>query len=110
MIVSEQVREARKAMQRKRLAMKAKVAEGELEPADYSAYYADQPLQKVKAAKNAEIASARKALKDAREALSVAEITGEGLKAAQEAHAVAALVVHKLDSGQDAGGSSLTAA
>jgi hypothetical protein len=103
MQASEKVRSARKDMQEKRLALKGSD--------DYATFYANQPLQKVKAAKNEEMKSARTALRDAIDNLQVAEITGEGLKAAQEAHAIAALVVHKLDARDNArSGSQLSAA
>jgi ERCC4-related helicase len=90
MQASAKVRAARKEMQIARLKAKTE------DPENYSEYYANQPLQKVRAAKAEEIKAARRALRDAQEDLAVAEITGEGLRAAQESHAVAALVVHKL--------------
>jgi hypothetical protein len=89
MIASERVRDARKKAQLARLDKKGKK--------DYAKYYANQPLQKVKAAKNEELRSARQALKDAAENLAVAEVTGENLEAAQESAAIANLVVTKLE-------------
>lgn len=97
MQASEKVRSARKAQQQKRLDMKAKVSSGEITPESYSAYYAQQPLQRVKAAQNEEKRAARQAYKDARENLAVAEITGEGLEAAQEALAQASRVLSQFE-------------
>jgi len=102
MQTSEKVRAARKKMQEDRLAKKG-------DP-NYAEFYASQPLQRVKAAKNDEMKAARKALRDATENLQVAEVTGEGLQAAQEAQAVAALVVHKLGARDAHPGVALSAA
>ncbi len=101
-IASAKVREARKTMQINRLAKKG--------DADYGTYYANQPLQKVRAARNEERKVARHALRDATENVAVAEITGVGLQAAQEAQAIAALVVHKLENPAITGGPRLSAA
>ncbi|MEE8598167.1 MAG: hypothetical protein V3S69_01360 [Dehalococcoidales bacterium] len=101
MQASKEVRAARKTMQLRRLEKKG--------DDDYNEYYRNQPLQKVKAARNAEIAAARGALIDAREALAVAQVTGEGLKASQERHAIASLVVQKLEAAGHAPRASLTA-
>jgi len=81
------VQEARKAMQTARLKEKGKK--------NYPEFYAKQPLQVVKAAKNEEARAARQALKDADEALAVAEITGEGLEEAKHDRAVAALIAER---------------
>lgn len=98
MITSEKVRAARKEMQMKRLEAKAagSPADDPESRGSYGEYYENQPLQLVKAAKNDEIRIARNALVQANEDLAVAEVTGEGLVAAQEAQAIAALVVEKL--------------
>lgn len=104
MQASTKVRAARKKMQIDRLAAKGD------KTADYLTYYANQPLEKVRAAQNEEKKAARGALRDATENLAVAEITGEGLKAAQESVAIASLVVHKLNTRGASAGSSLTGA
>ncbi len=103
MQASPKVRAARKEMQLKRLDVKANDIE------NYPEFYRNQPLQLVKAAKNAEIKSAQQALSVAIEDLAVAEITGEGLKAAQETRAIAALVVHKLTVPTSSTGANLSA-
>ncbi len=89
MAVSERVQKARKAAQIARLKKKGSK--------DYPEYYANQPLQRVKAAANKEIRRAKQAVVEAREDLEVAEITGEGLESAQEALVVTRLVVEKLE-------------
>lgn len=101
MQASAKVRAARKKMQEDRLAQKG--SEG------YTQFYANQPLQKVKAQRNAEKKAAQRALREAQENLQIAEITGDGLKAAQEAVQSAALSVHKLNLADSAPGSVLTA-
>jgi len=87
MAAPKTVQEARKAMQTARLKKKGSK--------DYPTFYANQPLQKVKAEANAKLQGSKAALKAANEALQIAEITGEGLEAAQKAQAIAALVVQK---------------
>lgn len=91
--MSERVQAARKAAQKKRLAMKGKK--------DYPEFYANQPLQKVKAAQNEEIRAAKAAYVDAVEDLQVAQITGEGLETAQEMVAVTGLVAQNLEAAKN---------
>lgn len=93
MQASEAVRAAGKEMQLKRLEMKGKKG--------YVEYYANQPKQLLRAAKNAELSGARASLSAANEALAVAEITGKGLAAAQEQAAIAEIVFSKLAAGMD---------
>ena len=90
--MTKRVQAARKEAQEKRLARKGKK--------DYPEFYANQPLQKVKAAANEEIRRAKQSAKDAAEDLEVAEITGEGLEAAQEAAMAAYMLVAKLEAGK----------
>ncbi len=94
MQVSPAVRAAGKEMQLKRLEMKGKKG--------YVEYYANQPKQLLRAAKNAELSGARTALVAARDALAVAEINGKGLAAATEQAAIAEIVFSKLAAGMDA--------
>ncbi len=89
---SAKVRAVRKKAQLARLKRK--------EDADYPAYYAKMPQQKVKAAAAAEIRESRQALTAAIEALAIAEITGKGLLQAQEQATVARLVLEKLEAAQ----------
>ena len=89
---SPEVQAARKKMQLARLEKKG--------DADYPEFYANQPMQKVRAQKNADSHAARDALKAANLALEIAEITGEGLQAAQEAQAIAALVAERSHPGK----------
>ncbi len=91
MIGSPKVREARKVAQKARIAAKKK-GKGN----DYAKFFANQPQQLVKAQINEKIHAARDELKDAAEALQIAEITGDGLLAAQEAAQVANLYLSKL--------------
>jgi len=79
------VQKARKKMQLDRLAMKGKRG--------YAEYYANMPYQKERARQNAVLRGNKQTLKDAIEALEIATITGEGLQAAKEAHAIAVRVV-----------------
>lgn len=101
---SSAVQEARKAMQLARLEKKG--------DDDYTEYYANQPLEKERARKNAEWRKAQRDLATAAEDLAVAEITGEGLQGAKEKHAIAALVVERLkpESRSVGVGSTLTGA
>jgi len=87
MITTQAVRDARKKAQLARLAKKG--------DADYPQFYAKQPQQLVKAQENEQIRLDRLAVKDTAEALQIAEITGEGLLAAQEKVTVAQLVLRK---------------
>lgn len=91
MIGSGKVRAARKTAQKARLAAKKK-GKGN----DYAEFFANQPQQLVKAQVNEQIHTARDELKDAIEALGIAEITGEGLFAAQETAHVSQLYLNKL--------------
>ncbi len=104
MIASPRVRAARKEMQLKRLAAK------EDDPEGYPEFYANQPFELVKAARQEEVRVARTGLVEANEDLQIAEITGEGLAAAQEAAAIAALVVEKLTAPAPKLGAALSAA
>jgi len=104
MQASEKVRAARKEMQLKRLKVK------EENPDGYAEFYSNQPFQKVRAAKEKEVKDARTALRAAEEDLQVAQVTGDGLAAAQEQHAIATLVVAKLEQSDSSGGSTLTSA
>ncbi len=97
---SPAVQAAKKEMQLARLEAKGKK--------NYPKFYANQPLQLVRAAKNAEWRSAKRTLQAAKEALEVAEITGEGLSEAQEAFAIAALVAERAKPGRDRIAISLT--
>lgn len=56
-------------------------------------FYAKQPLQRVKQERAEKMLGARTAYATALEDLEVAEITGEGLEAAQEAATIAGMVV-----------------
>ena len=87
MMVSQAVRNARKAAQLKRLEKKG--------DEDYPQFYANQPQQLVKAQANEQIRLDKLAVKETVEALQIAEITGEGLLAAQEKATVAQLVLKK---------------
>jgi S-methylmethionine-dependent homocysteine/selenocysteine methylase len=84
---SPAVQAARKKMQLARL--EAKKKEG------YPAFYAAQPYQVERAKLNKEYQVARNNLSAANEALEIALITGEGLNAAKEAQAIAALVAER---------------
>ena len=97
---SSAVQEARKKMQLARLEKKG--------DDDYVAFYANQPLQQERARKNAEWRKAQRDLANAAEDLAVAEITGEGLQGAKEKHAIAALVVERLNPGSRSAGVGAT--
>lgn len=105
--MSAVVQEARKKMQLRRLAEKERAGE---DPEGYATYYANQPLQLVKAARNKIFADANAALRRANEVLAVAEIDGDGLKAAQEVQAIAAIVVEKSRPPRPGAHAGLTAA
>lgn len=104
MIASQRVRDARKAVQLKRVDVK------ENDPEGYGEFYANQPSELVRAARHDEVRAARNALSTANEDLQVAEITGEGLVAAQEAQAIAALVVERMVAPAPKAGAALSAA
>lgn len=87
MLVSQAVRDARKKAQLKRLAKKG--------DDDYPEFYANQPQQRAKARANAQITLDKLKVVETAEALQIAEITGEGLLAAQEKATVARLVLQK---------------
>ena len=89
MIGSPKVRAARKKAQNDRLKAKAKKDAA----TSYPAYYAAMPAQKVKAAAAEQIRMDRQEVKDSAETLQIAEITGDGLLAAQEKHEVAKRVL-----------------
>jgi len=97
---SSAVQAARKKMQLSRLEQKG--------TAGYVSYYASQPLQVEKARKNADWKAALKSLRDANEAFAVAEITGEGLEAARETQAIAALVAERSKPARAGGPASAT--
>ena len=84
---SPAVQAARKKMQLARLERKG--------DEDYPTYYANQPFQVERARENKEYQAAQQASKNAAEALAVAKITGEGLEAAKETAAIAALVAER---------------
>lgn len=88
MSISEKLQAARKQAQKARLKKKG--------DDDYPEFYAKQPLQQVKAAENEEIRKARQDVGNAGENLKLAEVTGKGLKDAQEALPVARLVLYNL--------------
>lgn len=87
MMVSQTVRDARKKAQLNRLDRKG--------DKDYPQFYANQPQQLVKAQANEQIRLDKLAVRETAEALQIAEITGEGLLAAQEKATVAQLVLRK---------------
>ena len=89
MAITEKLQAARKQAHKARLKKKG--------DKDYPEFYANQPLQKVKAAGNETIRKARQSVKEAAEDLELAEITGEGLKEAQEGLIVARILVEKLE-------------
>lgn len=86
--ISAKLQAARKQAQKARLKKKG--------DDDYPEFYAKQPLQQVKAAENEEIRKARQDVGNAAEDLKLAEVTGEGLKDAQEALPVARMVLYNL--------------
>jgi len=102
MAAPKTVAEARKQMQTARLKKKGSK--------DYPEFYANQPVQLVKAQANAQLAGAKAALKAANETLAIAEITGEGLEEASKAQAIAALVVQKATPASSGASASLSGA
>ena len=78
MILTSEARAARKDLHLKRL--EAKEGGG-----DYAEFYANQAIQRAKSAINELIAEGRREARAAREAISLAVATGEGLEAAQSA-------------------------
>ncbi len=98
MSVSAAVQEARKAKQLERIEKKKGLKTAK-DAANYAEWYANQPMQLVRAQKNATLQANREALKVANETLEVAEITGEGLDEAKHAQAVATLVVERSQPG-----------
>ena len=96
------VQEAKKEMQLARLAMKGKKG--------YPEFYANQPLQKERARKNEEWRAAKQNARDAQEAFSIAEITGDGLEAAREALAIANLVAERTQPSSGGASASLSGA
>lgn len=102
---SAKVRAARKTQQKARIAAKKK-GKGN----DYAEFFANQPQQKLKAEINDKVRTAREEFTNAMDDLSVAEITGEGLLAAQETAHVSGLFLNKLlDSKKPGGAMVLTA-
>jgi len=81
------LQEAKKQMQLARLEQKGKKG--------YATFYANQPQQLVRAKKNTKWRQSKQDLREANSALAIAEVTGEGLVAAQETQAIAALVVER---------------
>lgn len=94
MSVSAAVQEARKAKQLERIEKKKGMKTAK-DAAGYAKWYANQPMQVVRAQKNATLRDNREMLVEANEALAVAEIDGVGLDEAKHAQAVAALVVER---------------
>lgn len=88
MAISAKLQAARKQAQKARLKKKG--------DDDYPEFYANQPLQQVRAAENEEIRKAREEVTNAEEDLALAQVTGEGLKDAQEALPVARMVLYNL--------------
>ena len=88
MAISAKLQAARKQAQKARLKKKG--------DADYPVFYANQPLQKVKAEENEKIRKARSDHTNAIEDLQLAEVTGKGLTKAREQVQVTKLVVHQL--------------
>jgi len=102
MAAPKTVAEARKQMQTARLKKKG--------DKDYPKFYANQPVQLVKAQANAQFKGAQATLRAANETLAIAEITGEGLEEAQKAQAIAALVVQKATPDSSGASASLSGA
>lgn len=88
MSLPKKVQEARKKQQRERLKQKGKAGYGE--------YFANMPQQKLAAQENDKIVKAKADAVEAGEAMMLAEVTGEGLAAAEHDLAVANLVHAKL--------------
>ena len=106
MIQSDKVRAARKASQRDRIKAKE-----ELEGQARAEWFAALPKQQAKAKVNEQIRAARQGLRDAIDALQIAEETGENLLAAQENAQVAQMFVGKLVASKVVGSTvSLTSA
>lgn len=72
-----EVRAVRKKHQLKRVEMKKKVAAGDMAADQYSAFYAGQPIQKVKAAENKAIAEQRAKVASLETGFLVARETGK---------------------------------
>ncbi len=94
MTASVAVQEAKKMKQSERLDKKADIKTAKDSKA-YAEWYANQPMQKVRAAANAKYQAARKSLREANDTLAVAEITGEGLEQANHDQQVAQLVAER---------------
>ncbi len=92
MNTSAGVQEAKKAKQLERL--EAKKSAGE-DPEGYAKYYASQPLQIERAKKHEAHQEALQSLRNANEALAIAEITGENLETARQEQAIATLVAER---------------
>ncbi|MDK1039273.1 MAG: hypothetical protein QGD91_10225 [Actinomycetota bacterium] len=88
MAISAKLQAARKQAQKERLKRKGKPG--------YQEYYANQPLQKIKAAENEEIRKAREDVRNALEDLKLAQVTGKGLQKAVDALPVKRLIVQRL--------------
>lgn len=98
MAVSEAVQAARKAKQLERIEKKKGLKTAK-DAAGYAEWYANQPMQLVRAQKNAVLQANRRKLDETNEVLAVAEIDGVGLEEAKHAQAVAALVVERSQPG-----------
>ena len=90
MIASSAVKKARKAAQHARIKKK----ETDLE--NYPAFYANQPIQLLRAAANEKIREAKATAAKALETVQLAEISGKGLMESQQELTVATLVVEQL--------------
>lgn len=88
MAISAKLQAARKQAQKARLKKKG-------DP-DYPEFYANQPLQKVKAEENEAIRKAKSDQRNAIEDLKLAEVTGKGLKKAREQIQVTRLIVQQM--------------
>lgn len=86
--VSVKLQAARKQAQKARLKQKGKPG--------YPEFYANQPLQKVKAEENEAIRKAKSDHRNAIEDLKLAEVTGKGLQKSREQLQVTRLIVQQL--------------
>ena len=91
MLGSEKVRKARKKGQLARLKFKKKAKGNE-----YAEYFAKLPKQVAKAKVTQRITDAKNELNDAIEALQIAQETGDGLLAAEEAVQIELLTIEQL--------------
>jgi hypothetical protein len=100
MIGSPEVRKLRKKQQLALLAAKAKAAEtGDW--AAYSAFFASQGIEQAKSAHNAKITAARGLVRSSKDAIAMAQVTGEGIGAAFAAHTTATATLAALRKQKD---------